>query len=311
MTRLGPAGDDGAERTGQVTQDTPGPDAVSGPSTVKRGRRTKAQLAELDDAIVAAVEADAPVTLRGVYYRVVSAGAVDKTETAYRAVGRRLLELRRAGRVDYRDITDGTRWITAPTTYDSVDEMLRDAARSFRRSLWSRSSTVVQVFTEKDAISGVVLPIIDYWDVPLGVMRGYVSESFAWTVADGLDRTRRTVMVQLGDLDPSGVGAWRDFQNKVTDFAFDCEVEFLRLAVTAEQIDELDLPTRPTKSSDTRARGWIGGSVEVDAIPAPTLRSMLGAFLGGFHDPDELDRIHTVEQAERASVYELAGGWMR
>ena len=38
-----------------------------------RRRRTKAQLADLDDAIVQAVEDDAPVSLRGVFYRVVSA----------------------------------------------------------------------------------------------------------------------------------------------------------------------------------------------------------------------------------------------
>ena len=50
-----------------------------------RRRRTKAQIADLDDAIIRAVEADAPVSLRGVFYRVVSAGAVDKSETGYEA----------------------------------------------------------------------------------------------------------------------------------------------------------------------------------------------------------------------------------
>ena len=41
---------------------------------------------------------------------------------------------------------------------------------------------------------------------------------------------------QLGDHDPSGVGAWTDFQRKVTDFAPDAEVTFRRLAVTPGQI---------------------------------------------------------------------------
>ena len=35
-------------------------------------------LAIVDRAIIEAVEADSPVTLRGVFYRVVSAGAVEK-----------------------------------------------------------------------------------------------------------------------------------------------------------------------------------------------------------------------------------------
>lgn len=282
---------------------------VYGASTVKRSRRTRAELDDLDEAIIGAVAADAPVTLRGVYYRCVSGGAIDKDELGYRAVGRRLLELRRQGRVDYRHITDGTRWITKPTTYDSVGEMLLDAARQYRRSLWTRSGIVVQVFTEKDAISGVVLPVTDRWDVALGVMRGYVSESFAWTVADGLDRARTTMLVQLGDHDPSGVGAWRDFTDKVRNFAPDVSVEFMRLAVTPEQIDIYDLPLRPTKHSDTRAKNWAGGSVEVDAIPAPELRRLLEDFIAGFHNPDELGRLDVVESAERTSVLDFARAW--
>ena len=77
-------------------------------SPVKRRRRTSAQLDAIDDAIVIAVEADKPVTLRGVYYRVASAGGVDKTERGYDLIGRELLKLRRDGRVSYADITDGT-----------------------------------------------------------------------------------------------------------------------------------------------------------------------------------------------------------
>lgn len=279
--------------------------AVYGPSTVKRSRRTNLEIGALDAAIITAVELEAPVTLRGVYYRVVSAGAVDKTEQGYRAVGRRLLELRRDGRVPYRSITDGTRWITKPTTYDSVEEALSQTARMYRRSLWSRSSTVVQVFSEKDAISGVILPVTDKWDVPLGVMRGYVSESFAWSVAAGLDRSRRTILVQLGDHDPSGVNAWDDFARKVTAMASAARVEFIRLAVTEDQIDEFELPTRPTKKSDTRAKNWSGGSVEVDAMPAPILRELLDEFIAQFHDPDELERLELIEHAERESVWDI------
>ena len=68
--------------------------AVYGPSTVKRRRSTQQELGALAIAITQAVEADKPVTLRGVFYRVVSAGAVEKTELGYRKVGRALLKIR-------------------------------------------------------------------------------------------------------------------------------------------------------------------------------------------------------------------------
>ena len=156
------------------------------------------------------------------YYRVVSASAVEKTEDGYRLVGRELLKLRKAGRVSYADITDGTRWITRPRTWTTLDRMLEDAAVSYRRALWHDQDVDVQIFTEKDAISGVILPVTERYDVPLGVARGYASESFAWSCAQSVCATRGQVYVyQLGDHDPSGVDAWRDFTSKVTRFALE------------------------------------------------------------------------------------------
>lgn len=279
-----------------------------GPSTT-RTRRTRTEIGDLDEAIITAVSLEAPVTLRGVYYRCVSAGAIDKTENAYRTVGRRLVDLRRQGRVRYRDITDGTRWITAPTTYDSIEDALSETARLYRRRLWSYSQYNLQLYTEKDAISGVILPATSMWDVPLGVLRGYVSESFAWTVAQSLSSEKWNIVAQLGDHDPSGVGAWSNFCEKVQAFAPNSYIEFTRLAVTPAQVVDMALPTRPTKTSDPRARGWVGGSVEVDAIPARTLREIVNRWISAYVDSAELGIIEAAEVSEREILTNLAAGW--
>lgn len=288
----------------------------NGSSTVTRRRRSDAELAELDTAIVAAIEQDSPVTLRGVYYRVVSAGAVDKTELGYRAVGRRLLQLRRDGTVPYSAITDGTRWITKPDTHTGLDQMLSDAAMSYRRALWHDQPVEVQVFTEKDAISGVILPVTEQWDVPLGVLRGYCSESFAHSVAESILATgKMTYVYQLGDHDPSGLDAWRDFQRKVKDFLADgahSEIGrrfaiFERLAVTEQQIADLELPTRPTKTTDTRAKNFTGGSVEVDAIPAPILRELIQDAITQHIDSESHRLTRIAEDSEREVLQRIAG----
>src|SRR5215217_5402953 len=107
---------------------------VYGTSPVKRARRTKAELAELHDAILAVCELDNPLTVRGVFYRCLAAGAVPKTETAYHAVQRETLKLRRAGRLPYEWISDGTRWHIKSRSWSSVDQALDDAAASYRRA---------------------------------------------------------------------------------------------------------------------------------------------------------------------------------
>ncbi len=209
---------------------------VYGPSTVRRSRSTSAALTALDDSIIAAVETEHPVTLRGVFYRVVSAGDVAKTELGYRQVGRELLKLRRAGAIPYDWITDGTRWVSKPDTYDSLDRMLQDAQASYRRALWRDQGAEVHIYSEKDAISGVVLPVTEQWDVPLGIVRGYSSESFAWSVAQSViaaaERGKRVHVYQLGDHDPSGVDAWRAFRERVVSFLGPlCTPEMRRRAV--------------------------------------------------------------------------------
>lgn len=314
---------------------------VYGASTVNRVRRTQSELDEVDEAIITAIEEDYPVTLRGVYYRTVSAGAVEKTEAGYRLVGRQLLKLRRDGVVPYSRITDGTRWIFKPDTWTTVDEMLDDAASSYRKALWHGQDVDVHVFTEKDAISGVILPVTKKWDVPLGVLRGYASESFTYSVAQAIKySSKRTVyMYQLGDHDPSGVDAWRAFQEGVAGFlgaipsiwglfnelfigGVDGEVTyefpgndshrsitFARLAVTPAQIEEWELPTRPTKKSDTRAKNFSGESVEVDAIRATQLRELLEDAITSHIDPERYERHQLVEEVERESALQFLDSW--
>jgi hypothetical protein len=288
---------------------TPAPSYRTSP--VKRRRSTKAELEAVDEAIITAVSTENPVTLRGVYYRVVSAGAVEKTEGGYDLVGRELLKLRRSGRVSYSAITDGTRTFLKPDSWTQLDEMLEDAASSYRRALWHNQAAEVIVLSEKDAISGVVYPVTAKYDVELGIVRGYSSETFTHSIAETvIQNTRRhktTYIYQLGDHDPSGLDAWRSFQERVRGFAPKADVVFERLAVTPEQIEKLHLPTRPTKTTDTRAKGFRGESVEVDAIPPTMLRAIVLYAIEQHIDQDALEVTEQAEQAERDILYQMAG----
>jgi len=285
------------------------PDTVYGTSPVKRRRSTNVQLDVVDDAIMEALTEEHPATLRGTYYRVVSAGAVDKTDAGYQLVGRQVLKLRRAGRLPYSWITDGTRYIVKPDSWFDVDQMLSDAASSYRRMLWHDQYDQVQLFTEKDAITGVIAGVAGEWDVPIGVLRGYSSESFAWSVAESLRRQyKHTYLYQLGDHDPSGVDAWRNFEEKVRGFVPEAKVTFERIAVLPEQISSLQLLTRPTKKSDTRSASFVGESVEVDAIPPSMLRQIVRDAIEQHINESALARTRSVEQSERELLTSMIGG---
>jgi len=268
------------------------------------------ELAALHEAILAVCAVDHPLSVRGVFYRVMSAGAVEKTEKAYAAVQREVLKLRRAGDLPYGWIADGTRWHVKSESWSCVEAALDDAAASYRRALWHDQDTYVEVWSEKEAISSIVAPVTDQWDVPLMIARGFASETFLWqTAATIRAEGKPTVVYQLGDHDPSGVAAWEHVQRGLRDFAPDVEIVFERLAVTPEQIVALDLPTRPTKATDSRSRTFAGESVEVDAVPTSVLRRIVEDAIVFWIDEHALAATRLAEQHERQGLLAMAQGW--
>lgn len=280
-------------------------------SSIKRHRWTKAELERLDQTIVEVTAAENPVSLRGVYYRCVSRGVIEKTEQAYSRVGRRLSQLRIAGRLPWGWIEDGSRMTLRVDSYSSAAEALDVAAQTYRRNLWIDSDAEVVFLSEKDAISGAVSPIVcDKWCCDLAIARGYSSVTFVHRMAEKVLRNtamgKTTFLYQLGDHDPSGLDAWRSFQDRLHEFAPGGLVECERLAVTPEQIEEFGLLTRPTKRTDTRAKNFEGESVEVDAIPAPKLRQMVDEAIGRHIDKHALEVAETYEESERLMLKSFA-----
>src|SRR5262245_12709352 len=126
----------------------------------QRCRSTQAELAEIDAAIYEIAEAEEPVTVRGLFYRVVSRGLVPKTDKAHKVTGtpngygivqREALKMRRAGRLPYGWITDGSRMSWKPDTFSNAQAALENTARLYRRDLWIDQGRHVEIWCEKDA----------------------------------------------------------------------------------------------------------------------------------------------------------------
>jgi hypothetical protein len=105
---------------------------------------------------------------------------------------------------------------------------------------------------------------------------------------------------------PSGVDAARDIETKLRRYAPGAEIHFERPAVTRAQVDEWNLPTRPTKQTDTRAKKFGNStSVELDAIPAEKLRALVRECIERHVDQRQLSILRTAEESER----ELLKAW--
>jgi hypothetical protein len=234
---------------------------------IKRVRATKAEVEERREALLEIIDAGRPMTVRQVFYQATVRGIVEKAESGYGKVQTDLTLMRRAGDLPYNWLADNTRWQRKPRTFSSVEQALQDTARFYRKSLWDSADCYVEIWLEKDALAGVILPVTSAYDVPLMVARGYASLSFLYSAAEFINTLHvPTYVYHLGDFDPSGVNAGEKIEETLCEMAPDADITFERIAVTEEQIADWDLPTRPTKKSDTRSKTF-------GDIPSNSMRS--------------------------------------
>ncbi len=281
-------------------------------SPIKRRRRTKAELKMLDEALVEIVEQFRPVTVRQVFYQAVNRDLVPKSEAkGYRVVQRRLVALRQTGDVPYGWIVDGTRYVHGHRRYEDLDEFTSYAAGLYRKDYWASADVNVEVWLEKDALKGVLIPtVVDECGLGLHVTRGFASITYLQEAAEDIELDGRpTYVYVLTDFDPSGITIAEKVESELVERAPLSEVEVERLAVNREQIERWNLPTRPTKASDTRARRFQEShgteSVELDAIPPDTLRNLVKDAIEEHMDSWHLQQLRLAEREERSVLRQL------
>lgn len=95
-------------------------------------------------------------------------------------------------------------------------------------------------------------------------------------------------------------------EQRLREFAPEAEIYFERIAVTPEQIAAWDLPTRPTKQTDSRASAFDGESVEVDAIHPDRLRELVAECTERHIDQRKLAMLRVAEASERDLINKMA-----
>jgi len=252
------------------------------------------------------LEKEKPASSRQIFYRLESMGVVEKSKAGYRKVQRAILAMRRKGYVPYDHVVDHGRWVREPLTHDGLVDAMEYYAETYRRDIWANQSEYVLVWIEKNALSGVVKEVTDVYAVPLYVGVGYSSESYLWETAERLKGIKKPIhLYYFGDHDASGKDAARVVREKLAYFGAD--LSFVEAAVNEEQIYSMNLPTRPPKPLDTRARKWGNRpNVELDAILPSALRSMVKDCIVRHLDQQQMEYDLEDQAAERRKLGGLA-----
>jgi len=267
---------------------------------------------QLIDRAVAVLKAEHPMTVRQLFYRLVSASVISNDRANYQLVSRLMTKARDDGRCEFDWIVDRSRPEYAPNVFTDAAEYARTVKRSYRKDYWSNQPEYVEAWVEKDAIIGSIEDVTDDLGITVRVGRGFLSTTKAHEIAEHFKSIDKPITVfYLGDHDPSGRDIERDLYKRIRTYG--CDFTLRRLAIHKADIRKFHLPPLRIKDGDSRSTAFRKKHgeqcVELDSLPPTELRKRIGDAVDNLIDVELWNRAVDVEEAELASIQSFADKW--
>lgn len=217
------------------------------------------------------------LTLRQLYYQFVARGLLANTVKNYNRLGSVINDARLAGYIDWLAIEDRTRNVVDAPRWDDPADAVNAVLQQYRTDVWATQPRRVEVWIEKNALTGVIHSTCRRLNVPYFACIGYVSQSEQWR-AYHRSLNHPITILHFGDHDPSGIDMTRDNDNRLND-VFGGDVEMIRLALNMDQVEEYNPPPNPAKMTDSRFSDYAAKygteSWELDALEPRVINSLI------------------------------------
>lgn len=269
-------------------------------------------VALIDDAIRVLQEYEdyLPLTIRQIFYRLVGAYSYPKTENFYGRLSGHLVNARRAKMIPFSWIRDDNVSVMRDTWFRDRDHFMasmRKQAKVYKRDLLAGQDVYIEVWCEAAGMVPQLARVANGYSIEVYSTSGFDSLTAKKAIAERVvDIGKRAVIVHAGDFDPSGVSLYEVVAEDVARFVeadrrlATVNVEFQRVALTRDQVEEHDLPTAPPKDTDSRSASWNdGGTCQLEALAPDLLQTYLGEMLTGLLDLDQLHYDRVLEITDR------------
>jgi len=250
------------------------------------------------------LEAHNPMTLRQLYYQLVSRQIIENNRGQYQAVSTALVGARKEGFIPWEWIEDRTRRPRKVNMWDDLSDFGDSVISSYRRDVWACQPRYLEVWLEKDALSGIFEDVLEPYGVTLNVGRGYDGWDSIHNAAERYGTGETTTVLYFGDFDPSGEDMVRSLEERL--FFFQSSPEIRKVALTYDDITRYNLPPDFTKTGDTRREGFVAkygdNAVELDALPYDVLRDRITREVEAQIDLDSLAEVREAEKTETGKL---------
>lgn len=246
-----------------------------------------------------------PMTLRQIFYRLVSLQVYKNTESQYQSLSKTLVRARKEGMIPWEWIEDRLRRPRTVSMWNGLADFMDTVRVAYRRNVWQDQPGYLEVWLEKDALSGIFEEVLNPYGVTLNVGRGYTSWSAIREAAERLPMD--TMILYFGDFDPSGEDMVRCLEEGLAFFG--CCPKIIKCALTEDDITHYNLPPDFTKKRDPRRTDFVDKygdkCVELDALPPDVLERRLTEAIRERMDMEAIEKTRTEEKREIGQLQEF------
>lgn len=282
-----------------------------------RGRSTETKA--LLSAAIEILDEIQPATVRGVCYRLFSAGFLSSMEKANTdKMSDLLARAREEGSVPWEYIVDDGRRPTRAEVWTAPNMFAETVKACFRLDPWESQPVRVEVWAEKGTIAGILAPVLEDLAVTFRVNKGFASATSvnAMVAASHKDK-RPLVVLYVGDYDPSGLYMSEvDLPRRLAEYGAGEDMDLRRIALIEGDLDGLHKLSFPVsekrmdprytwyRSRTRRTRAW-----ELDAMSPNVLRDRVREEISSHIELEAWERVEVGERAVRQSLEAVMDGW--
>lgn len=260
-----------------------------GAKTPKPQKKTQ----KLIDNVNEILEEFAPLTLRAVFYKLVSHYNYPNTKLSYRTLIDHATTYRKSGLIYWDAIIDPTRSGVVPWSYVGIKDFL-DHDR-FHVDLQKDQPYHIELWSEKATIQGVVGPLVAGYFIPFQSNKGNLSTTVKRDSALKFQELDKPIIVlYFGDHDKEGL---RMLSN-LSDFplyAPGLDVTVIHVGIRYDQAIKYNLPPVAGKVDS-----W-----EVDALSTSVMKELVMEQLNIYMDWEIFDEQVEKRDKEREKIKEL------
>jgi hypothetical protein len=239
-------------------------------------------------------------------------------KSSYNALVRLLRSARYLGEISMKAVDDPTRPQVCPDVWSSVSEFVQWEVDGFltgyERDRQQDQFRHIEVFAEKNTLLSILRPVAREYHVPLVVGRGFCSIPVWRDIAKRFRASgkERMSLLIVSDYDPCGLDLADDAIRSLRDL-WSVPIDGHRVAVTSEQIEELDLaedfnPAKDGKPGQREAfiqRTGSDRTWEVEALPPDYLVEQVKAAIEANLDMELFESVVEQEEADCGELYDI------